>query len=51
MNITRFNPGTKLNITITPFSYWGKGESTQTTLITPGKNPALITKYKYNKKN
>ncbi|XP_058604533.1 proto-oncogene tyrosine-protein kinase ROS-like isoform X3 [Onychostoma macrolepis] len=35
MNITRFEPGTKLNITITPFSYWGKGESTQTTLITP----------------
>ncbi|XP_043118667.1 proto-oncogene tyrosine-protein kinase ROS isoform X2 [Puntigrus tetrazona] len=38
MNITRFKPGTKLNITITPFSYWGKGESTQTTLITPGSS-------------
>ncbi|XP_059376033.1 proto-oncogene tyrosine-protein kinase ROS isoform X2 [Carassius carassius] len=36
MNITRFKPRTKLNITITPFSHWGKGESTQATLITPG---------------
>ncbi|XP_026098354.1 proto-oncogene tyrosine-protein kinase ROS isoform X1 [Carassius auratus] len=35
MNITRFKPRTKLNITITPFSHWGKGESTQATLITP----------------
>uniref|UniRef100_A0A8C1EQI4 Tyrosine-protein kinase receptor n=1 Tax=Cyprinus carpio carpio TaxID=630221 RepID=A0A8C1EQI4_CYPCA len=38
------NPGTEVNITITPFSYWGKGESTQTTLITPGKNAALLNK-------
>uniref|UniRef100_A0A8C2HC53 receptor protein-tyrosine kinase n=1 Tax=Cyprinus carpio TaxID=7962 RepID=A0A8C2HC53_CYPCA len=45
------NPGTEVNITITPFSYWGKGESTQTTLITPGKNAALLIEYtyKYNK--
>uniref|UniRef100_A0A8C1XPZ2 Tyrosine-protein kinase receptor n=1 Tax=Cyprinus carpio TaxID=7962 RepID=A0A8C1XPZ2_CYPCA len=35
INVTRFKPGTEVNITITPFSYWGKGESTQTTLITP----------------
>ncbi|XP_050988520.1 proto-oncogene tyrosine-protein kinase ROS isoform X2 [Labeo rohita] len=35
INVTRFTPGTKINITITPFSYWGKGESTRTTLITP----------------
>lgn len=51
INVTRFKPGTEVNITITPFSYWGKGESTQTTLITPGKNAALLIEYtyKYNK--
>ncbi|XP_039528142.1 proto-oncogene tyrosine-protein kinase ROS [Pimephales promelas] len=36
INVTRFKPGAKFNITITPFSYWGRGESTQTTFITPG---------------
>ncbi|XDV42961.1 hypothetical protein PO909_011523 [Leuciscus waleckii] len=36
INVTGFKPGAKFNITITPFSYWGRGESTQTTFITPG---------------
>ncbi|KAK9959557.1 hypothetical protein ABG768_009676 [Culter alburnus] len=36
INITQFKPGTKFDVTITPFSYWGKGKSTQTTFITPG---------------
>lgn len=35
INVTRFKPGAELNITITPFSYWGKGKSTETILITP----------------
>ncbi|XP_055027857.2 proto-oncogene tyrosine-protein kinase ROS isoform X2 [Misgurnus anguillicaudatus] len=37
INVTRFKPDTEFNVTITPFSYWGKGESTSTVLYTPGK--------------
>ncbi|KAI7804665.1 putative proto-oncogene tyrosine-protein kinase ROS [Triplophysa rosa] len=36
INVTRFKPDTEFNITITPFSYWGKGVSTSMILFTPG---------------
>lgn len=45
INVTRFKPGTKFDVTITPFSYWGKGESTQATFITPGKNALIYIAY------
>ncbi|XP_052009911.1 proto-oncogene tyrosine-protein kinase ROS isoform X1 [Xyrauchen texanus] len=33
INVTRFNSNTDFNITITPFSHWGKGASTSTVLV------------------
>lgn len=36
INVKRFKPDAEFNITITPFSYWGKGASTSMILYTPG---------------
>lgn len=34
--INEFKPNTKINITVTPYTYWGRGDSTFQTLLIPG---------------
>ncbi|KAL7872797.1 hypothetical protein AOLI_G00118680 [Acnodon oligacanthus] len=35
MQLKNFKPNSKISITITPFTYWGKGDSTSQLLLTP----------------
>ncbi|XP_072546337.1 proto-oncogene tyrosine-protein kinase ROS isoform X2 [Salminus brasiliensis] len=35
IEVTTFKPNTRFNITITPFTYWGRGDSTSQLLLTP----------------
>ncbi|MCI4382971.1 hypothetical protein PGIGA_G00020940 [Pangasianodon gigas] len=41
--INEFKPNTKINITITPYTYWGRGDSTFQTLLIPSEDSATET--------
>ncbi|KAG9268932.1 proto-oncogene tyrosine-protein kinase ROS [Astyanax mexicanus] len=39
IQVTKFKPSSSFNITITPFTLWGRGVSTSRLLLTPGPDP------------